>query len=325
MDASRESALLNNSVRSQVSSNAHRGPSPPVGVKSPPLPLRCRICSRDFKHSCALQMHLENSTAHQQTKPTTSISGSERAKKARTSVRCNICRQSFVNKIALGKHIGGSGRYEQFRCNICEREFINEDGYRMHIRTSKRHKVKLAASPSEEYTGKPFPEPEGVPCEDSGLSVIHSDSLQFCAQQTRAESGSQLVLAYHGPKLAICRTESDTTRSISNTSLAIIQYQSGYSRLEVGVNDDDDGFSVRCVGKQWSVIPQHEMNAALEVLSRHCHPPEHLIKNSYRLRTYTSDDLEGYRRCVNCSGKYQMSSASFFCLLGSPYRQLIIT
>jgi hypothetical protein len=306
MESGRERALIDDPIWNQSSCNALPGSGLPVGVSSPALSPRCKMCSRDFKHSHALKMHLENSTAHRQTRPTIPTSNSGKTKKASTIVRCNICRESFVNKIALGKHIRGSERLEQFSCVLCEREFINEDGYRMHIKTSKRHKAKLAVWEGEECSGEPNAESRGVPREDSVLSVTHSEALLSQDQQMRAENGVQhmLVLAYRGPKLAVCPMEGHPTRPISINSLAIIQYQSRSDQRELEVNDNSNCLPTRRVSRQWSVIPQHEMNTALEILSRLCHPPEHLAKNSYRLCMYTSEDVDGYRKCRNCSGKY---------------------
>lgn len=57
----------------------------------------------------------------------------------------------------------------------------------------------------------------------------------------------------------------------------------------------------------WSIIDASEQPAELELLSRHCHPPEDLLKNKYLLHPYTTMDIANLRRCRNCNGKWKES------------------
>jgi hypothetical protein len=55
----------------------------------------------------------------------------------------------------------------------------------------------------------------------------------------------------------------------------------------------------------WSVIPIFQQPALLEALRIHCHSPEDLLENKYLLYPYTPQDLDGFRKCINCGGKSQ--------------------
>lgn len=53
-----------------------------------------------------------------------------------------------------------------------------------------------------------------------------------------------------------------------------------------------------------TVIPSPQQSAELELLSKHSHTSEHLLKHGYQLCLYTADDLAGLSRCKNCKGVY---------------------
>jgi hypothetical protein len=55
----------------------------------------------------------------------------------------------------------------------------------------------------------------------------------------------------------------------------------------------------------WSVIPIFQQPTLLEALRIHCHSPEDLLENKYLPCPYTPQDLDGFRKCINCSGKSQ--------------------
>ncbi|MCJ1463420.1 hypothetical protein MMC07_002027 [Pseudocyphellaria aurata] len=49
-----------------------------------------------------------------------------------------------------------------------------------------------------------------------------------------------------------------------------------------------------------TVIPSLQQSAELELLSKHSHTSEDLVKRGYRLSLYTAEDIAGLSRCKNC-------------------------
>ncbi|KAJ9223909.1 hypothetical protein C8Q69DRAFT_453219 [Paecilomyces variotii] len=237
----------------------------------------CRICKRRFGNKAALKMHMRNVPGHLSQQQKTDTSQSSIAATAAGIMTMDIsdgnrpAKAGAVNEPTSqrGKRAVVSTKKAinkaELHCDICKRDFSKENGLRMHIETSKEHKANLERQRSQVVT---FPAPISQPPTFHGPTF--SDTFAFLER---------------------------AAESIGTTAAVVVDsdQQTDTQPLSINANDGIQG--------GWSDIPKDMWETVLELMRGKCHSVDQLEKDGYILRESTPEEMEGYWRCENCSGR----------------------
>ena len=206
--------------------------------------------------------------------------------------------QSSVYEDDTKKTIHASGTTSEPKmpsyCDICEREFAHAGALQMHVQNSKIHKKEARKQriSAQEKEVKTTPQPSSdTLISNTGLygqlpsignTPLTLPGLQF---QIQNDSIATLYLSTH-------LQQPSAKASEHFGSAAAQDSQGNWGRFQHGHN-------------HWSLIPAFQQLSVFETLFRHCHLPEDLLDNKYRLHMYNSDDIAGLRKCKNCGSKFQ--------------------
>lgn len=192
-------------------------------------------------------------------------------------------------------------------CEICQREFPHEGALQMHVNNSKVHQKELrkrgALLQAELKTASSARLREEQGFIESSLPILTYNGSGPVGTETSAKYG-QTGDAISFP----IQNATGLRHGVQDNGTSPISMSTNLQQLPtIGITQNatnGHGGSLHYRYDRWSVIPATQWPAALELLSKHCHSLEDLLKNRYILRPYSSEDITCLRRCRNCGSRF---------------------